>query len=62
MTIERCCAFAVVFALSGMIAGQAAELPTGNTESRETNHGWNRSEHCDITGSPAYSKTACASR
>jgi hypothetical protein len=51
MTVERCFAFALAFALLGAIAGQAAELPAQNTQSKKPKQA-EPVRHCDIAGSP----------
>jgi hypothetical protein len=51
MTIERCFAFALVTALLGAIAGQAAELPAQNAQSKKPKQA-EPVRHCDIVGSP----------
>jgi hypothetical protein len=51
MTVERCFAFALVVALLGAIAGQAAELPAQNAQSKKPKQA-EPVRHCDIAGSP----------
>ena len=51
MTIERCFAFALVTALLGAIAGQAAELPARNAQSTKPKQA-EPVRRCDIAGSP----------
>ena len=51
MTVERCFAFALVTALLGAIAGQAAELPAQNAQSKTPKQA-EPVRHCDIAGSP----------
>jgi hypothetical protein len=51
MTVERCFAFALAVALLGAIAGQAAELPAQNAQSKKPKQA-EAVRHCDIAGSP----------
>jgi len=51
MTVERCFAFALAVALLGAIAGQAAELPAQNAQSKKPKQA-EPVRHCDIAGSP----------
>jgi hypothetical protein len=51
MALERCFAFALAVALLGAIAGQAAELPAQNTQSKKPKQA-EPVKHCDIAGSP----------
>ena len=51
MAVERCFAFALVTALLAAIAGQAAELPAQNAQSKKPKPA-EPVRHCDIAGSP----------
>jgi hypothetical protein len=51
MTVGRCLAFALVTAFLGAIAGQAAELPVQNAQSKKPKTA-EPVRHCDIAGSP----------
>lgn len=51
MTVERCFTFALAGALLGAIAGQAAELPAQNAQSKKPKQA-EPVRHCDIAGSP----------
>jgi hypothetical protein len=51
MTVERCFAFALVTALLGAIAGQAAELPAQNAQRKKPKQA-EAVRRCDIAGSP----------
>ncbi len=51
MAVERCFAFALVAALLGAVAGQAAELPAQNAQSKAPKQA-EPVRHCDIAGSP----------
>jgi hypothetical protein len=50
MTAEQCFA-AIVVALLGAIAGQAAELPAQNAQNNKPKQA-EQVRHCDIAGSP----------
>ena len=51
MTVERYFAFALVAALLGAIAGQAAELPVQNAQNKKPKQA-EPVRHCDVAGSP----------